>query len=225
MTPIGNIFTKPVASKALGQMAVKKNIKVIPNFDLAQVNAGEKTIESQTGEKVGYDLLISIPPNFGDAAIMDSGLGDPMGYVEVDKHTLKAKNAERIYVLGDAGNTPTSKAGSVAHYQSYTLVQNLTREIDGHDPLPSFDGHATCFLSSGFEKAVLLDFNYTVEPLQGKFPFPGVGPFTLLEETFGNHCGKMMFKWVYWNLMMKGLELPLEAQFNIAGKVRQLATA
>jgi sulfide:quinone oxidoreductase len=223
VTPIDNIFTKPVAAKALAAFAEKKNIKVTPYFDLAKVNPKEKTIESHKGEKVGYDLLVSIPPNFGDKALTDSGMGDPMGFMQVDKHTLKAQNADRIYVLGDATNVPTSKAGSVAHFMSYTVVENLVREMEGHEPLPTFDGHATCFLSSGFEKAILLDFNYDVEPLPGKFPFPGLGPFSLLEDTFGNHWGKMMFKWVYWNLMMKGLELPLEAQFNIAGKLRQTA--
>ncbi|MGB6930857.1 MAG: FAD-dependent oxidoreductase [Syntrophobacteria bacterium] len=223
VTPIDNIFTKPVAAKALRAFADKKNIKVTPYFDLAKVNANEKTIESHKGDKVGYDLLVAIPPNFGAKAITDSGMGDPMGYMQVDQHTLKAQNADRVYVLGDATNVPTSKAGSVAHYMSYTVVENLVREIDGHEALPSFDGHATCFLASGFEKAILLDFNYEVEPLPGKFPFPGMGPFSLLEDTFGNYWGKMMFKWVYWNLMMKGLDLPLEAQMNIAGKLRQTA--
>jgi sulfide:quinone oxidoreductase len=223
VTPVDNIFTKPVAAKALRAFADKKNIKVTSHFDLAKVNASEKTIESHKGEKVGYDLLVSISPNFGDKAITDSGIGDPMGYMQVDPHTLKAQNADRIFVLGDATNVPTSKAGSVAHYMSYTVVENLVREIDGHEPLPSFDGHATCFLASGFEKAILLDFNYEVEPLPGKFPFPGMGPFSLLQDTFGNYWGKMMFKWVYWNLMMKGLDLPLEAQMNIAGKLRQTA--
>jgi sulfide:quinone oxidoreductase len=223
VTPVDNIFTKPVAAKALRAFADKKNIKVTSHFDLAKVNASEKTIESHKGEKVGYDLLVSIPPNFGDKAITDSGIGDPMGYMQVDPHTLKAQNADRVFVLGDATNVPTSKAGSVAHYMSYTVVENLVREIDGHEPLPSFDGHATCFLASGFEKAILLDFNYEVEPLPGKFPFPGMGPFSLLQDTFGNYWGKMMFKWVYWNLMMKGLDLPLEAQMNIAGKLRQTA--
>ena len=223
VTPIDNIFTKPVAAKALRAFADKKNIKVTPYFDLAKVNANEKTIESHKGDKVGYDLLVAIPPNFGAQAITDSGMGDPMGYMQVDQHTLKAQNADRVYVLGDATNVPTSKAGSVAHYMSYTVVENLVREIDGHEALPSFDGHATCFLASGFEKAILLDFNYEVEPLSGKFPFPGMGPFSLLEDTFGNYWGKMMFKWVYWNLMMKGLDLPLEAQMNIAGKLRQTA--
>ena len=223
VTPIDNIFTKPVAAKALRSFADKKNIKVTPYFDLAKVNGNEKTIESHKGEKVEYDLLVAIPPNFGDKAITDSGIGDPMGYMQVDQHTLKSQNADRVFVLGDATNVPTSKAGSVAHYMSYTVVENLVREIDGHEPLPSFDGHATCFLASGFEKAILLDFNYDVEPLPGKFPFPGMGPFSLLEDTFGNYWGKMMFKWVYWNLMMKGLDLPLEAQMNIAGKLRQTA--
>jgi len=221
VTPIDNIFTKPVAAKALADFARKKNVKVTPYFDLARVNPNEKTIESHKGEKVGYDLLVAIPPNFGDQAITDSSMGDPMGYMQVDKHTLKAQAVDRVYVVGDATNAPTSKAGSVAHFMSYTIVENLVREIDGHEPLPTFDGHATCFLASGFEKAILLDFNYDVEPLPGKFPFPGLGPFTLLQETFGNHWGKMMFKWVYWNLLMKGLELPLEAQFNMAGKLRQ----
>ncbi|MFA9434068.1 MAG: NAD(P)/FAD-dependent oxidoreductase [Deltaproteobacteria bacterium] len=223
VTPIDNIFTKPVAAKALRAFADKKNVKVTPYFDLAKVNANEKTIESHKGDKVGYDLLVAIPPNFGAQAITDSGIGDPMGYMQVDNHTLKAENQDRVYVLGDATNVPTSKAGSVAHYMSYTVVENLVREIDGHEALPSFDGHATCFLASGYEKAILLDFNYEVEPLPGKFPFPGMGPFSLLEDTFGNYWGKMMFKWVYWNLMMKGLDLPLEAQMNIAGKLRQTA--
>jgi sulfide:quinone oxidoreductase len=223
VTPLDNVFTKPVAAKALAQMAVKKNIKVTPYFDLAQVNAKEKTIESHKGETVGYDLLVSIPPNMGDQALIDSKVSDPIGYVATNNATLKAEQFERIYVIGDTTNVPTSKAGSVAHYMAYTLVENLLREIDGYPPKRTFDGHATCFLASGFEKAILLDFNYKVEPLPGKFPFPGMGPFTLLKESLSNHWGKMMFRWVYWNLMMKGLDLPLEPQMNLAGKIRPAA--
>jgi sulfide:quinone oxidoreductase len=223
VTPLDNVFTKPVAAKALAQVAEKKNIKVTPYFDLAQVNAKERTIESGKGEKVGYDLLVSIPPNMGDKCLIDSGISDPVGFVPTDNETLKYEQGNRIYVIGDTTNVPTSKAGSVAHYQAYTLVENLVREIDGHEPKAKFDGHATCFLASGFEKAILLDFNYDVEPLPGKFPFPGMGPFSLLQETLSNHWGKMMFRWVYWNLMMKGLDLPLEPQMNIAGKIRKAA--
>jgi sulfide:quinone oxidoreductase len=225
VTPLANVFTKPVASRALASLADQKNIKVTPNYDIAQVNAKEKTIESHKGEKIPYDLLVAIPPNFGAKFIEDSGMGDPMCYVETEHYTLKAKNYDRIYVIGDATNVPTSKAGAVAHYESETVVENLIREIDGHQPRPTFDGHATCFIVSGYEKAVLIDFNYEVEPLPGKFPFPGLGPCTLLGESHFNYWGKMMFKWVYWNMMLKGLDLPLEPQMTMAGKMRaRLAT-
>ena len=223
VTPLDNVFTKPVAAQRLAEFAAKKNIKVTPHFEIAQVNANEKTIESHQGKKIGYDLLVAIPPNMGDQALIDSEISDPVGFVPTDNHTLKVENAERMFAIGDTTNVPTSKAGSVAHYQSYTLVENLVRDIEGHPPKPSFDGHATCFLASGFEKAILLDFNYDVEPLPGKFPFPGMGPFSLLQESLSNHWGKMMFQWVYWNLLMKGLDLPLEPQMNIAGKLRKAA--
>jgi sulfide:quinone oxidoreductase len=220
VTPMGDIFTKPMATKTLRTIADQKNIKVTPNFDIAQVNAKEKTIESHKGDKVPYDLLVTVPPNFGAQYIENSNMGDPMNYVDTDHFTLRAKGYENIYVVGDATNVPASKAGATAHYESDTVTENVVREIEGQEPKPTYDGHTTCFICSGYDKAVLIDFNYKVEPLGGKFPFPGLGPFSLLGDSNINYWGKMMFKWVYWNMMLKGLDLPLEAQFTMAGKLR-----
>jgi sulfide:quinone oxidoreductase len=198
----------------------EKGIKVTTSWDIAQVNPDEQTIESHKGEKIPYDLLIAIPPNFGGAWVENSNMGDPMCYIDTDHFTLKAKNYHHIYVVGDATNVPTSKAGSVAHYESDIVVDNLVLEIDGQEPKPIYDGHSTCFICTGYDKALLIDFNYKVEPLPGKFPFPGLGPFDLLGDSSFNYWGKMMFKWVYWNLMLKGEELPLEPQMIMAGKMR-----
>ncbi len=219
VTPLSAAFTKPVAAEILGNICHEKNIKVTPNFQIASVDAGKNLIKSFGGEEVPYDLLVAIPPNFGAQVIIDSGMGDPMGYVDTDHNTLKAKNFDRIYVIGDATNVPTSKAGAVAHYESDIIVENLMREIEGQEPLPEFDGHSTCFIVTGYEKASLIDFNYKVEPLPGKYPFPGLGPVTLLGESNFNYWGKMMFKWVYFNMMLKGKELPLEPQMFMAGKM------
>ena len=54
----------------------------------------------------------------------------------------------------------------------------------------SFDGHANCFVESGDDKALLIDFNYDTEPLPGKYPLPVVGPLSLLKETRANHLGQ-----------------------------------
>ncbi len=225
VTPLSGAFTKPVAAQVLGDLCEEKNIKIVPHFEIGSVNAEKKTIESHKGEEVDYDLLIAIPPNMGSKVIMESEIGDVMGYMDTDHHTLKSKQYENMYIIGDATNVPTSKAGSVAHYESDVVAENLLREIEGLAPRPEFDGHSTCFIVSGYEKAILIDFNYKIEPLPGKYPFPGLGPMSLLEETYFNYWGKMMFKWVYFNQMLKGKELPLEPQMFMAGKKRMGACA
>ncbi len=218
VTPNTGIFTKPIATKVLGIAAEEKGITVTTDFHLSNVNQEEGYLESATGAKVDYDLVVSTMPNLGADFVDESGLGDGMGYVLTDNHNLRAEKAEDIYVVGDATNVPTSKAGSVAHYEAEIAVENIIREIDGREPRSSFDGHSTCFIVSGFDKAYLIDFNYKTEPLPGKYPFPGLGPFELLGESNINYWGKMMFKWVYWNLLLTGEELPLEPQMTMAGK-------
>jgi sulfide:quinone oxidoreductase len=143
VTPLDGAFTKPVASKVLGDVCEKKNIKITPNWSIDHVNAGKKTIESVTGDTIPYDLLVSIPLHSGARVISDSGLGDPMGFVNTDKGTLKAADFDNIFVIGDATNVPTSKSGAVAHYESDIVVENILLEIEGQAPKPEYDGHST----------------------------------------------------------------------------------
>ncbi len=204
VTPYTGAFTKPNANRVLSKVADAKGIKVVPNFAIQSVNAAGKSIRTFDGRTVEYDLLCAIPPNLGPAVLDDSGLGDGAGYALTDPRTLKSKVAECIYLLGDNTNVGTSKAGSVAHFEAETVVENLLREMEGKPPLQSFDGHANCFVETGHGKAMLLDFNYDIEPLVGSFPLPQVGPFSLLEESYMNHMGKLAFKWVYWNMLLPG---------------------
>ena len=98
------------------------------------------------------------------------------------------------------------------------FVENFLHHIEGIPMTAHFDGHANCFIETGHGRGLLIDFNYDVEPLPGKFPLPGVGPFSLLTETEANHWGKMMFKWAYWNVLLPGRELPLPSAMSMAGK-------
>ena len=217
-TPLSAAFTKPIAAQQLGALLEEKNIKLVTDFNIAQVDPDAKTISSYDDQTVPFDLLVSIPINMGSAVIDRSDLGDDLGFIPTDKHTLKAKEMEDVFVLGDATNLPSSKAGSVAHFQVDGFIENFLRYVDGLELLPAFDGHANCFIESGHGKGFLIDFNYDVEPLPGMFPMPGVGPFSLLKQSRMNHWGKMMFRWTYWNVLLKGKELPLPAQMSMAGK-------
>ncbi|WP_031387845.1 type III sulfide quinone reductase, selenoprotein subtype [Desulfonatronum thiodismutans] len=217
-TPLSGPFTKPLASQTLKYVCEEKNIKIEPDFALSHVDNEKKRIVSHDKREIDFDLLVSIPTMKGAQFIIDSDMGDPLGWVPTDNHTLQSKNFQDIFVIGDATNVPTSKAGSVAHFESEILIENILRYLDGLEPLPKFDGHSNCFIESGFGKALLIDFNYTQEPLPGKFPLPGAGPFTLLKETKMNHYGKMMFRWAYWHLLLKGKDLPVSPFMTMAGK-------
>ncbi len=221
VTPLPGAFTKPIASKFLGQFLEDKNINLTAEFSIARVDSSQNKIKSWDEKEIEYDLLVTIPTNMGSDVIGESGMGDDLNFISTDPQTLQSKDYENVFVLGDATDLPSSKAGSVAHFQADVLYENILRAMEGRKLEPGFDGHANCFIESGFGKGILIDFNYDVEPLPGKFPLPGVGPFSLLEETRMNHWGKMSFRWVYWNLLLKGAELPIEAQMNMAGKKGQ----
>lgn len=218
VTPLPGAFTKPKAASILGDFLQKKNIHLIPDFSIERVDNENKQIVSYDGTKVDFDCLVSIPTNKGDRVIAESGLGNELNFIPTDKETLLAKGFNNIFVIGDAADLPTSKAGSVAHFASDILFENFLDVIEGRPPKAKFDGHANCFIESGFGKGILIDFNYDVEPLPGKFPLPALGPFSLLQETAMNHYGKIMFRWMYWNYLLKGVELPIESHMSMAGK-------
>jgi sulfide:quinone oxidoreductase len=217
-TPLSGAFTKPIASKQLGYILEQKNIKIVPDFMLEHVDPDAKKIVAYDEQEVEYDLLVSVPLNMGNEAIARSGIGDELNFIPVDKHTFLSSQYDNLFVLGDAAAVPTSKAGSVAHFAVDVFAENFVRYSEGQEMLNAFDGHANCFIESGFGKGILIDFNYDHEPLPGRYPLPGVGPFTLLEESEANHWGKLMFKWMYWNILLPGHELPLPAHMSMAGK-------
>lgn len=220
VTPMPGAFTKPVATKMLSELLNEKNIKVVPDFYLERVDNDEKKIIAYDEQEIPFDLLTIVPVNMGSEMIERSGLGDDLNFVPTDKHTLQSVAFENVFVLGDASNIPTSKAGSVAHFAAEILTENLLAAMEGRPMTAKFDGHANCYIETGYGKGALIDFNYDTEPLPGTFPLPGIGPFGLLKNTKINHYGKILFRWIYWHILLKGKEMPIEAEMTMAGKKR-----
>lgn len=218
VTPLDGAFTKPVAAQHLGTMLEDRRIGLVTDFMTMEVDTERNVLVSYDEREVPYDLLVTVPVNMGADFVERSGLGDELNHVEVDKHTFLADGHDNVFALGDAANLPTSKAGSVAHYAVDVFVENFIDHIAGRPMTKRFDGHANCFVESGNGKGLLLDFNYDVQPLPGKFPVPYVGPFSLLKETRANHLGKLGFRWAYWNVLIPGRPIPLAPEMSMAGK-------
>jgi sulfide:quinone oxidoreductase len=218
VTPMSGAFTKPIATKMLSELLKEKNIEVVPDFYIEKIDNEKQAVVSYDEIEVPFDVLTIVPVNMGSEMIERSGLAGDLNFIPTDKETLQSKKFENIFIIGDAADIPTSKAGSVAHFAAEILFENLMNAIEGRPLTAKFDGHANCYIETGFGKGALIDFNYDTEPLPGTFPLPGIGPFGLLKNTKINHYGKIMFRWIYWHILLKGKEMPIEAEMTFAGK-------
>jgi sulfide:quinone oxidoreductase len=225
VTPLDGAFTKPVAAQHLAGLLEQKQIGLVTEFATGSVDGKGGRLVSYDQREVPFDLLVTVPLH-GGASFVDrsAGLGDELGFVPTDPHTLQSQVAPNVFAIGDATNLPTSKAGSVTHFEADVLAENIRRFLAGRELQGQFDGHANCFIETGFHKALLIDFNYDTEPLPGHFPGEH-GPLPLLEESRLNHLGKLMFQSIYWHMLLPGHDIPgLPAQMTMAGKTPQSPT-
>jgi len=206
-TPLDGAFTKPIASETLKGLLAEKGVELVTEFNTGEVDGVEGKLVGYDGREVPFDLAVVVPLHSGAAYVSRSpGLGDELNFVPTDPSTLQSKVSPNIFAIGDATNVPASKAGSVTHFEGEVLTENVIRFIEGHELDASYDGHANCFIETGFGKALLIDFNYETEPLTGHFP-TAVG-MPLLKESRLNHLGKLMFQWFYWHGLLPGRDIP-----------------
>ena len=207
VTPLDAAFTKPIAAKHLGGMLEERGIELVTEFNTGEVDGVGGRLISYDGREVPFDLAVVIPVHNGAPFVTKStGLGDALGFVATNEHTLQSLAAPNVFAIGDATSIPISKAGSVTHFEGEILVENITRFLNGQTLDASYDGHVNCFIETGFSKAMLIDFNYDVEPETGHYP--GHVGLPLLKESRLNHLGKLMFQWFYWHVLLPGRDIP-----------------
>jgi sulfide:quinone oxidoreductase len=189
-TTLDGAFTRPLAAAHLGGMLAAKDIAVAAEFATGRVE--DDALVSWDERRIPFDLLVTVPVHGGAAFVERSpGLGDELGFVTVDPHTLQSTAADNVFAFGDAANLPTSKAGSGAHFQADALVANVRHALAGDPPDAVYDGHVECFVETGFDRALLIDFDYEREPRR-------------FRETRLNHLGKRLFEHAYWHLLLPG---------------------
>ncbi len=218
VTPLDSAFTKATCAEHLSFLLDEKEIELVTEFSAGQVDGVGGKLVSYDERELDFDLLVTVPLHGGAAYVERSpGLGDALGFVPTDKTTLQTSARPNVFALGDATDLPTSKAGSVTHFEAEVLAENVARFLADEELDTGYDGHANCFIETGFHKALLIDFNYDVEPLPGHFPT--VFGLPLLRESRLNHLGKLAFQWLYWHALLPGRDIPgIGPRMPTAGK-------
>ncbi len=188
--PIGRLHAlEPVANWTVPEFE-RHGIKSETFFNTKSVDPKAKTITSEEDTTLEYDLLITIPPHSGEQVILDSNLGAG-GWVPTERGRLLREGSTDVFVVGDTTNLPISKAGSTAHFEADTIVDNLASLIKEDRWARDYDGKVFCFVETGFHSGTYVWFNYTTPP--------NPGPPSQMVHWF-----KLAYNRLYW-LSARGL--------------------
>ena len=188
--PIQRVHGNPHIAEWAAPIMEERDINVETFFNADAVDPDAQTVTSMEGTEIDYDVLAAIPPHRGVDVVDEAGLGD-RGWVDVDKHTLEAEQAEDVYALGDAATTGVPKAGSVAHYQAGIMAQRLESEVRDRLATATYDGKTLCFIETGMDAASYVEFDYENPP----------SPAPPSEKL---HWSKLAYNESYW-LTARGL--------------------
>ena len=200
--PVGNIGPSVYNAKVVEAFA-ERQVDYRKEFKVAEIDPKEKAVVSADGEKIGYDLLITIPPHRGIKALQDSGITDEKGWVPTNIHTLQyykspSEHYDEVYALGDAGSAKINKMGITAHFQALTTGQNLINDFLGNGVRVLYKGEQGCPIVESSYTPATDGRAYMVTWTYGKPP----GPFN---STRLGWLIYRMYYYIYWDTTMKAI--------------------
>ncbi len=208
-TGAGGIFGVPEFAAVLREVVKRYGIDAKFSHELIEVDSKKQTatfnVTAEEGVekvKIPYDLLVATPPQRAPEFIRNSPLGhpdNPLGWIPVDKHTLRHVSFDNVFALGDACDVPTSKTGAAIRKQAPVVVANLVAAIKKNELPAEYDGYAACPFTTAKGKMLLAEFDYTLKPAPS-LPFIN----TQKERTDMWYLKKYALPAFYWNVMLKG---------------------
>ncbi|MDQ6730329.1 MAG: NAD(P)/FAD-dependent oxidoreductase [Actinomycetota bacterium] len=198
------IFSVKEFAKTLNEVIARKHIQTHYKHNLIRVDADAKqatfqNLENDEETTVGYDMIHVCPPQGPPDFVKQSPIANEAGWVNVDKHTLQHPQYPNVFSLGDVSSLPTSKTGAAIRKEAPVLVENLLAQMNGKPLTASYDGYASCPLTTGYGKLVLAEFDYELKPAPS-FPFD-----TTKERWSMYQFKRYGLPALYWQGMMKGL--------------------
>ncbi|MFV8816842.1 TIGR01244 family sulfur transferase [Haliea sp. E17] len=204
------LFGVPDYVPALMQYVEKYDAKLNFNHRLVRIDgpgrkawfeapAGEGEVQTVERE---FDMIHVVPPQVAPDFIRASTLADAAGWVDVDQNTLRHKQFDNIWSLGDVTNAPNAKTAAAARKQAPVVANNIMADM-GRGGVAHYDGYGSCPLTVERGKIVLAEFGYG-----GKL-LPSF-PRWILDGTRPTRMAWLMKEKIlpplYWQGMLRGRE-------------------
>lgn len=162
--------TLPILSQAscdaVDGRLLENGIQTYGHHKALSIEAGEVVFEKR---RIGFDLLLGIPPHRAPAVVRESGLVGESGWVGINPRTC-ATSFEDVYAIGDlthvvlANKKALPKAGLFAEMMGETVAERLADEFAGKEPTAQFSGEGGCYFEVGNGEAMMIKGNFLAEP-------------------------------------------------------------
>jgi sulfide:quinone oxidoreductase len=181
-----------------------------PKENLCVVNDDGSTDTSIALDEIvmDYDMLHIAPPQTAPKFVKESSLVNAAGWLDVNINTLQHVRYPNIFGMGDVAALPTAKTGAAIRKQVPVVMANILHLIkDNHLGKKIYEGYSSCPLVTGYGKMILAEFNYKNEFT----PDPKLKQMLIFDSTKEDWRLWMLKKYglpyLYWNKMMKGIEV------------------
>ena len=171
------MFGVPLYARALDRIVAHYGITPMFGHELLAVDGpGGKARFRVTGDEgtreveEAFDMIHVVPPQSAPDFLRATPLVDDAGWVEVDRHSLRHTRYERVFALGDCGNTPNSKTAAAVRAQAPVLSANLLAAMEDRPLEARYDGYASCPITTSRGKVMLAEFGYD-GAIMPSFPF------------------------------------------------------
>jgi len=227
---LGGIYGIKEYAAVLNRVIERYGIETRYQHELVEIRPETKeAIFQKKSEPAGrvtipYDMLHVVPPQVAPDFIRKSVLAKQeqpgAGWVEVDQYTMQHKRYPNVFALGDVGNTPNSKTGAAAMKQAPVVVANLQAVMRGAEPAESYNGYVACPIVTAYGRMLLCEFDYRGVP----------APTIPLINTAAERYDMWLLKryglpWLYWNVMLRGRDVPWLGARAVAARARAASAA
>ena len=187
MYPMPMAFPDRGISDIALKMFMEKGIEANLDFQLKMVDVEKHELVDLNGKRSKFDLAIITPPHRGSKLVENSGVGDNMGWAQVDAFTLNIRGYENAFAIGDATNLQVSKAGSVADSEAIVVSDRIVQMVNGENPVTVYDGSGGALMVTGLGTASMITSSYTQKPV-------------FMPESYSFYWLKLIYNNLYWNM-------------------------
>ena len=117
-------------------------------------NGSGETVEKK------FNYFYCLHPTTGHPQLIESGLADSEGFLDVKPDTLQHAKYANIFGVGDVINAPTTKTLYGGLSQVAVVRHNLERRLSGQEPNAKYDGYSKANLNLSTSATALVEHAY-----------------------------------------------------------------